>query len=160
MMGMFDKWLRKTIEIHIEASQERVFEFLTDFDAMQQALTKVDRVELTSTSPIGVGSKWQTDMQIGSNKVTFDCEMTDFNPPVSYSFDSQIHGFHTDTTYAIFPKQNGVLFEVTAASRLTNPYSIGLMLGSWVMSLFQGTKNFDDSAAFLADVKTAIEATA
>ncbi|GAA3784935.1 SRPBCC family protein [Streptomyces phyllanthi] len=82
------------VERRIEASAGRVWEVLTDLEGMSSVLSGVDRVEVVTEGPFGVGTRWRETRRMFGKQATEEMRVTACEPPSRYVVEADSQGTH------------------------------------------------------------------
>ena len=143
----------------INAPIDRVFELATDLPRAAQHIDGIDKIELLTEGPIGMGTRWRETRTMMGREATEEMWITAFDPPsgsteASYTAEAESCGCHYWSTFSF--EAIGDTTQVTMGFRgegrslmakLMSPLS-GLMMGSIKKMIAQD----------LADLKRVAEA--
>lgn len=141
----------------IEAPVETVFEVATDLPRAAQHIRGIERIELLTDLPIGVGTRWRETRRVMGRQDTQTMEITAFDPPKSYTIGCDSMGSHFETTFRFAEQPGGtdVTLDVSCEAR-----SLGAMMMAPLGNLMMGTVMRKCMADDLDDLKTVAEARA
>jgi carbon monoxide dehydrogenase subunit G len=146
---------RITKSIEIEASPEKVFDFMSDMEKLNEITKGVARNEITSKGPVGVGSIGHTILynKVGGKQAEFDMEVTEFekNKKVSMRTIGKSK-MKVNIKYAFEPTAKGTKLTKTTDYEL--PYSI---LGKIIDQLGAHKDMEKTEEKALMDLKKALE---
>ena len=147
---------RFTTTKRIEAPQAAVFQLFTDMDRAADHLSGVVRLERLTEGPVGKGTRFRETRRIFKKEATEELEITDFDPPRSYTVGCESCGCSYTTTMHFVPNGNVTDVEVemetrpiTFMAKLMSPFT-KLMMSKFMQ------KCFDKD---LEDLKQAAEST-
>lgn len=120
----------------IEAPIETVFEMATDLPRAAQHIRGIERIELLTDLPIGVGTRWRETRRVMGHEDTQTMEITAFDPPRSYTIGCDSYGSHFGSTFRFAAQPGGtdVTLEVQCEAR-----SLGAKLMSPLGNLMFGS---------------------
>lgn len=120
----------------IERPCPEVFRLFTDFDGMAQRIDSITEVEMLTSGPPGVGTRFRETRELFGKRATEELEVTDFTPEEGYVVEAQSHGTHYRSVFQFEPVGDvtdvSVSFEarpVSVAARLLAPLG-WLMMGT------------------------------
>lgn len=82
------------VERRIEAPAEEVWRAMTDLEGIPRMLSGVDRVEVLSEGPFGVGTRWRETRRMLGKQATEEMYVTASKPPLTYVVEADSHGTH------------------------------------------------------------------
>ena len=141
----------------IAAPIETVFALATDVPHAAEHIRGIDRIELLTALPIGVGARWRETRRIMHRESTEELKITAFDPPHGYTVECDSCGSRYLTVFRFEP--DGEATKVTLdircdaqslTAKLMSPLT-GLMFGPMMRKCIE-----DD----LEDLKQAAEARA
>lgn len=125
-----------TLTKHVAAPPEIVFDVASDLPHAAEYVGGIEKIELITSEPIGVGTKWRETRKMMGHESTETLEITAFDRPHSYTVGCETCGSYFKTTFRFAPVAGGtsVTLDVRTESRslmatLMSPLA-GLMLGS------------------------------
>ncbi len=143
-----------TVTRHINAPIERVYAVFTDLERAAENIQSLERIEMLSDGPFGVGTRWRETRKMFGTEATEVIEITACEPPKRYVAEAESHGtrYLSDWRFKLSGEGTDVTMEFTATSvsrmaKLLSPLS-GLMMGTVVKLL----------ETDLADLARAVEA--
>lgn len=95
-----------SVEFHINAPLDRVFAVCTDFENAAENIDAVQRVEILTDGPIGVGTRFRETRIMFKREATETMEITAFDPPHSYTVEADSCGTHWSSTFTFAPDQS------------------------------------------------------
>ncbi len=121
---------------HIAAPIERVFEVFTSLEQAAANIRGIDRVDLLTPGPFGLGTRWKETRTMLGKQATEEMWITEFDPPRAYTAEAESCGAHYRTVHRFAPEGAGTRVEmefgarpVTWVAKLFSPLSF-LMMGS------------------------------
>ncbi len=143
-----------SITKRVNAPVETVFAVATDLPNAAQHIRGIEKIELLTAGPIGVGTRWRETRKMMGHESTEILEVTSFDRPRSYAVGCESCGAYIETTFRFVPSGGGtdIALDVRMEARsffakLMSP--IGkLMFGKMIR------KCMDDD---LEDVKRVVE---
>ncbi len=124
-----------TFSKHVNAPVEKVFEIASDFANAPQRITGIDKVEMLTTGPIGVGTKFKETRIMMKKAATETMEVMAFDRPRSYTLGAFSCGTQYESTFEFTPESGGtdmtMIFKYTPKSFFAKMFSplAGLMAG-------------------------------
>lgn len=120
----------------INAPPDVVFAVASDLANAAQHVQGIERIELLTPEPVGVGTRWKETRKIMCREATETLEITAFDPPHSYRVEADSCGCHYVSTFRFTPEAGGTRVELevgghatTFMAKLMSPLS-GLMAGT------------------------------
>ncbi|MEL6428261.1 MAG: SRPBCC family protein [Planctomycetota bacterium] len=126
-----------TVETHVAAPQERVFDVYTQVDRLAERIPTITAVEVLTDGPFGDGTRWRETRVVMKKEATEEMWVTGFEPPHRYNVEAESNGMKYSTLMSFTPERDGttVRWEFTST-----PQSFGARLLSGVFSvLLKGT---------------------
>ncbi|MHC4429783.1 MAG: SRPBCC family protein, partial [Planctomycetota bacterium] len=108
---------RFTTTKRIEAPQAAVFQLFADMNRAADHLSGVVRLEKLTDGPVGKGTRFRETRVIFKKEATEELEITDFDPPRSYTVGCESCGCTYSTTMHFVPNGNVTDVEVEMESR-------------------------------------------
>jgi hypothetical protein len=146
-----------TITKSVEAPVEIVFDAATDLPQAAEYVRGIEKIELLTPGPIGVGTRWRETRRMMGREATETLEIKSFDRPRSYTVGCESCGCYFETTFAFAPRANGTVVTLdvrtqalTLMAKLMSPIG-NLMMGKTMRKLME-----DD----LEDVKRETESRA
>lgn len=90
---------RFSLTKRINAPLETVFEVATDLQRAADHLRGVEKIELLTTLPITAGTRWRETRSKMGRQHALELEVTDFDPPYSYTVAGMCCGSQVETTF-------------------------------------------------------------
>ncbi|GAB3530424.1 SRPBCC family protein [Arthrobacter monumenti] len=106
-----------TLSRPVAAAPERVWRVLTDIPGAAGTLSGVDRIELLSQPPYGVGTRWRETRTMFGKKATEEMWVTAADAPNSTVVEAESAGTHYTTTFTVVPDGPGSLLSLEFAGR-------------------------------------------
>ncbi len=130
-----------TVARHIHAPIERVYELFTDLEHAADRIKGLERVEMLSEGPFGVGTRWRETRTMFGKEATEEMVIASCEPPNMYVADAASHGSEYRSIWRFAPSGDGtdvaMEFQATPVSlmaKLMTPLA-GLMMKSVVKLL-------------------------
>jgi uncharacterized membrane protein len=92
---------RVVVERRIVAPVERVWEIITNLEGMPATLSGVDRVEVLTEGPFGVGTRWRETRRMFGKQATEEMYVTACEPPSRYVVEAESQGTHYVSEFAL-----------------------------------------------------------
>jgi carbon monoxide dehydrogenase subunit G len=116
-----------TVSTHVSAPVARTFEVYTQIDKAAERIPGITSLELLSEGPFGEGTRWRETRVILKKEATEEMWVTSFDPPKSYTVESESHGMHYSTVFSFAEDGDG--------TKVTWTFSgTALTLGTKIMS--------------------------
>jgi hypothetical protein len=143
-----------SITRQVAAPPEVVFEVATDLPHAAEHIRGIDKIELLTPGPIGVGTRWKETRRMMGNTATETLEIVAFDRPRSYTVGCESCGAYMETTFGFLPAGTGTQVSLNVRmearslfAKLLSPVG-NLMFGKMMR------KCLDDD---LADIKRVAE---
>lgn len=91
----------------IAAPPERVFAVFSDLEDAAQRIQAIERLELLTPPPVGVGTRFRETRTMFGKRATEEMTITAFDPPRGYDVEAQSHGSKYFTTFRFEPEPGG-----------------------------------------------------
>jgi carbon monoxide dehydrogenase subunit G len=144
--------LQFTLEKHIAAPPARVFAAASDFQNAPQRIRGIERVEMLTSGPVGVGTRFKETRVMFKKEATEEMEVTAFDPPRSYTLGCESCGCRYSTVLRFTPKDAGTdvsfTFEAVPLTSIAKVMSF-LMKPMIKSSLKMIARDLDDLKASL-----------
>ena len=90
-----------TIKKHIKAPLEQVFDRPADFPNAAKTVSGIERVEMLTDGPVGVGTRFRETRKFYKREATEEMEVTAFERPRCYALGSESHGcrYHSELRF-------------------------------------------------------------
>jgi len=144
-----------TLTKRVEAPVEVVFDVATDLTHAAEHIRGIEKIELLTPGPVGVGTRWRETRRMMGREATETLEIKRFNVPNNYTVGCESCGCYFETTFGFIGRANGtdVTLDVrsqtlTLFAKIMSPIG-NLMMGKTMRKLLN-----DD----LEDVKRVAEA--
>ncbi len=102
-----------TCSVRIRASQEKVFDAISDLEHLADRIAGVEAVEVLTEGPIGVGTRWRETRIMMKKKCTEEMEIVEFDPPRSLRMSADNCGCHYDTAMTVTPDGEEMVLEMS-----------------------------------------------
>lgn len=120
----------------IERPRADVFRLFTDFDHMAQRIDSITHIEVLTSGPTGVGTRFRETRELFGKQATEEMEVTAYEPDEEYVVEAESHGTHYRSVFQFEPVGHvtdvNVVFEarpVSLAAKLLSPLG-WLMMGT------------------------------
>lgn len=124
-----------TVEIDINASPLRTFEVFTDLANSENVVQGIDRMEILTEGPVGVGTGFRETRTMMGKQATEEMEITQFQPGELYAHEARSHGCHYISTYRFEPAGEATRVVLTFEGRaLSVPAKIMNVALGWMMT--------------------------
>lgn len=143
-----------TASTWIAAPQSEVFACASDLANAGRWLTGVKNIEMLTTGPMAVGTKWRETRVLGGRESTEEMTVSAFHPPRSYTVKCDSHGANFTSVLMCEPDRGGTIVSMDMQIR---PVSFVAKLMSPLMRMMAG-KLRKCLSQDLADLKRAAEA--
>jgi len=100
------------VKKQIEAAPDRVFALITDLENAPSRVKGIEKLELLTDGPVGVGTKFRETRIMFGREATEDMEITAFDPPRSYEVGAESHGCRYHTVITVAPAGSGSEIEM------------------------------------------------
>ena len=97
----------------IAAPPEVVFRRAADFANAPQAIKGIVKVEMLTSGPVGVGTKFRETRIMFGREATEQMEVTAFEPPHRYALGAESHGSRYHSVLTFRPSGQGCEVEMT-----------------------------------------------
>jgi carbon monoxide dehydrogenase subunit G len=141
----------------VEAPPETVFDVATDLAHAAEHVRGIERIEMLTPGPVGVGTKWRETRQMMGREATETLEVKAFDRPRKYVVGCESCGCYFESEFNFVPSGNGtdVTLDVhtkalTLIAKIISPIG-SLMTGKTMRKLLDGD---------LTDVKRVAESRA
>ena len=105
------------VQKHVQASPEKVFEAATNLARLPERIAGIKRVEVLTTGPVGVGTRFRETRVMFGREATEEMEITGFDPPRAFTIGCESHGCRYRTEFTFAPSGAGtevaMVFEAT-----------------------------------------------
>lgn len=96
-----------TVERTIAAPPARVFASATDIHRWAEIVPAIERVEVLTPGPMGVGTRFRETRKMMGREATEEMTVTGFDPPRSYVLGAESHGCRYRTELRFEPAGAG-----------------------------------------------------
>lgn len=139
--------------VHIDAPPERVFAVASDFAGAARIIEGIERVEMLTEGPVGVGTRFRETRVMFGREATEEMEVVAFDPPRGYVLGCENHGCRYRSEIRVEPSGDGTDVEMSFEA-------VPLTAVAKLMSVVMGPmmkKMEAICAKDLADLKRAVE---
>ena len=112
----------------IEGSPSEVFRVFSDLERAAERVTGIEKIEILSDGPVGVGTRWRETRTMFKREATEEMEITVFEPDQGYTIEGDSCGAHWITRFQFRPEGTATEVEVefrvesmTLRARLMSP---------------------------------------
>lgn len=106
---------------HVGATPEAVWGVLSDVRNAARTLSGVERVEVLSEGPYGVGTRWRETRTMMGKSVTEEMWVTGADAPRSSVIEAESAGTHYTTTFTITPEPGGSQLAMRFTAEMMSP---------------------------------------
>ena len=99
--------VKYTLGRDVDAPPERVFNLASDFAGSPERISGIERVEILTDGPVGVGTRFKETRIIFKREATEEMEVTEFEPPHRYRLMAESCGCRYQTDILVKPKPGG-----------------------------------------------------
>ncbi len=147
----------KGIEVSewIDAPAARVFDLMTDMRAWPSVIRAIERIEVLTEGPMGVGTRFRETRRMFGKDATEEMTVTGWEPGRSYTLGCTSCGVELASMVRVMPEGVGSRLSMRTEGRAV---SLGAKLMSGVMSWMMSGVMRRCLAQDLADIKKAAEA--
>lgn len=139
--------------VEVSAPPQAVFDQVADIPHAAEFITGIDSIEMLTSGPVGTGTRWREARTMFGRTATEEMEITDFQPPKSYSVKAESHGALYESVIRVEPSGAGsrltMDFEATPVSFMAK--LMRFMMKGMMASVEKHLRQD------LADIKTAVE---
>lgn len=108
-----------TVTKHIDAPPHLVFDMLSDFENAPQRVEGIQRVEMLTDGPVGVGTRFRETRTMMKREATEELAITEFDRPRHYAVEADSCGCHFRTDVRVSGESGGSRVEMVTTSRAT-----------------------------------------
>jgi uncharacterized protein YndB with AHSA1/START domain len=101
-----------TVEKHIAAPIEHVFEVFTDIEHGPEHVSGVRNIEVMTTGGFRLGMRWRETREIVWRNITEEMEVTAFERNRTYTITNDHFGTRIDTQFSFEPSNGGTKVRV------------------------------------------------
>jgi len=120
----------------IDAPPETVFFHCSDIPHAADRVSSIERIEMLSAGPVGAGTRWKETRRMFGKEATEEMGVTEFDPPRSYTVESDSCGTHYKSVLRFVPEGSGTRVEMEFTGR---PQTVMAKLSSPLAGLMSGT---------------------
>jgi hypothetical protein len=91
----------------IARQPEAVFQFITDTRNAPRVIPSVQRMEVMTVGPVGVGTRYRETRLVNGKQAQAELEVTGFEPPARYAVRNVTDAIETVYTYRFQPERDG-----------------------------------------------------
>jgi len=103
--------------IRVDAPAEAVFAKASDIEGSPAQQPKIKRIEMLTPGPVGIGTRWNETRAMGKKEATVTLEITEFDPPRSYTVECDSAGTHYTTTISAEPAGDSSTLRATVHAK-------------------------------------------
>lgn len=103
--------------VRVEAPAETVFAKVSDIEGSSVHQPKIKRIEMLTPGPVGIGTRWNETRAMGKKEATLTLEITEFDPPRSYTVECDSAGTHYTTTISAEPAGDASTLRATVHAK-------------------------------------------
>jgi hypothetical protein len=146
---------RFTMAKRVAAPVDTVFEAASDVERAAEHIRGIEKIELLTPVPIGVGTHWRETRKMMGHEATETLEITAFDRPRSYTIGCQSCGSYFETTFRFASATAGATDVIVDVNCEPRSFMAKLMapLGKFMFAKML-RKCMDDD---LADIKRTAE---
>lgn len=142
------------VKQHVNAQADAVFAAASDFANAASRITGITKMEMLTTGPVGVGTRFRETRVMFGKQATETMEVIDFKPGRSYTLGATSHGCTYRTTLTVRPVANGSEVELDfVGTPLSFSRKIMAALMGWMINKACTKAVRQD----LADLKASVE---
>ena len=112
-----------TVANKIAAPVDRVFSLFTDLDHCAGLVTGIKKIEMLTSGPFGLRTRWLETREVMGREVTEELEVTAFEMNHAYTVTNDAHGARVDTNFMFEPAGGGtevrIVFSLAPQTFLT-----------------------------------------
>ncbi|MCI0632021.1 MAG: SRPBCC family protein [Phycisphaerales bacterium] len=101
----------------ISAPRDQVFAVVTDFVNAPKTITSIKKCEILSPGPVGKGTRFRETRVMFGRQATETMEITEWNPPVSYTLGCDSCGCRYRSTITCKADGDATLVEMSFAAQ-------------------------------------------
>ncbi len=123
-----------TLTKSISAPPERVFAALSDFENAPSRIPAILKIEMLTTGPVGVGTKFKETRKMFGKETTETMEVTAYDAPRRIEVGGDSCGVIFRSNFTVTPEAAGSRVDLTVQteSRTTFAKVMGVLMG-WMM---------------------------
>ena len=92
---------------HVDASVERVFARFTDIESTASRVAGIKKLEMLTTGPFGLGSRWRETREVLGRLDTAEMEVTAYQRNRTYTITHHKLGAKIDAVFTFTPEDAG-----------------------------------------------------
>ncbi len=96
-----------SISEHFAVPPERAFAALTDFANLAGVISGIQRIEVITPGPVGLGTRIRETRTMYGREATEEMQVTEWEPPHAFTLEAHSHGAHYVTRHTLVPKDGG-----------------------------------------------------
>ena len=108
---------RLLVTKHFAAQPSEVFTVITDLRSAAEVVPGIERLEVLTDGPIGVGTRFRETRVFFKREATEEMVITGFEPPGGYTVGCESHGCSYLTSFRLAPDGEGTRVEVDFEAR-------------------------------------------
>ncbi|MFC4495382.1 SRPBCC family protein [Streptomyces ovatisporus] len=93
-----------TVERRVAAPADRVWAVLTDIEGSPRVISGIDKVEMLSDGPFGVGTRWRETRRMLGKEATEEMWVTESEPAKRYVVEAESRGVHYVSEFRLTPQ--------------------------------------------------------
>jgi len=93
-----------TVERRVAAPAERVWAVLTDIEGSPRVISGIDKVEILSDGPFGVGTRWRETRRMLGKEATEEMWVTESEPAQRYVVEAESRGVRYVSEFRLTPQ--------------------------------------------------------
>ncbi|WP_314178039.1 SRPBCC family protein [Streptomyces winkii] len=145
-----------TVERRIAAPVDRVWQALTDIEDSPRVIGEIERVEMLSEGPFGIGTRWRETRRIFGKEATEEMWVTASEPPKRYTVESESRGVHYTSQFTLTPEADDATTVHLTLDSETEKKSLSGTMGKFLGGI--GSKAIAKSLSKdLADIAASVE---
>lgn len=98
---------RVSVERRVAAPPERVWSVLTDIEHGADVISGIERIEMLSEGPFGVGTRWRETRRMLGREATEEMWVTASETPTRYVVEAESNGTHYTSEFTLTPRGTG-----------------------------------------------------
>ena len=127
--------MKVEIETDVAAPPEVVFATVTDVANWPNFLRAIDKLEILTPGPVGVGTKFRETRVMFGRKATEEMTVAVYGPPRRFDLTAENHGTRYLACHEITPASGGARLRLTFGG---TALTFGAKLGMAIGFLFKG----------------------
>ncbi len=101
----------------IRATQQQVFDAISDLEHAADRITGIERVEVLTDGPMGVGTRWRETRVMFKKEHTEEMWVTEFDAPNGYRVNAESCGCLYDTAMTVTPDGEEIILEMSFTAK-------------------------------------------